>query len=116
MRRAIVFSVIIFMAAFIVSNAQPRRTPKDRAQNLKEQLNLTDEQTSKIENLYIEADKKFQEAAQVNLDRSKFREIMDSTNVQIKKLLTDEQKDTFNKLLEERRNRMSHNRQNGSSN
>lgn len=102
--------------AFIVTNAQPRRTPSERAAALKEQLNLTDEQTAKVDSLYTDADTKFQEASQNGFDRTKFRAIMDSTNTEIAKILTDEQKDAFNKILVERRNRMRGNQSNRNSN
>jgi periplasmic protein CpxP/Spy len=109
MRRT-ALSIIITMTALSVIIAQPRRTPSERAKMLKEQLNLTDDQTSKIENLYTAADKKFQNESQNGFDREKFRAVMDSTNMEIKSLLTDKQKDEFDKLLAERRNRMRRNR------
>jgi periplasmic protein CpxP/Spy len=116
MRRIIVFSIIIFIIVLIVPYAQPRRTPEERAQNLKEQLSLTDEQTSKVEKIYVEADQKFKNELQGNFDRDKFRTIMDTTNMEIEKLLTDNQKDAFNKLLEERRNRWQGNNSRSNSN
>jgi periplasmic protein CpxP/Spy len=112
MRRILGFSVIIIVMTFTVTNAQNRRTPEERAKMLKERLNLTDEQTSKVDSIYTESDKKFQDVSQNGFDRAQFRAIMDSTNSEIEKLLTDKQKDGFSKLLEERRNRMHRNNPN----
>ena len=95
-----------------ISYTQPRRTPAERAKMLKEQLNLSDEQTAKVDSIYTQADAKFQEASQDGFDRAKFRAIMDSTNSEIEKILTADQKDAFNKFIQERRNRMRRNRPN----
>jgi Spy/CpxP family protein refolding chaperone len=103
--------IIVILIASVISNAQPRRrTPAERAADLKEQLNLTDKQTAKIDSIYTISDTKFQDVMQNGFDRTKSRAIMDTTNAEISKLLTDKQKDAFNKLLEERRNRMRRNR------
>jgi Spy/CpxP family protein refolding chaperone len=109
MKRILSFSIMILMIALITSNAQPRRTPEERAKMLKDSLNLTDKQTSKIEAIYTASDPKFQEAFQNGFDREKFRSLMDSTNAEIEKVLTDKQNEKFQKLLEERRNRMRQN-------
>lgn len=100
------------MLSFSILNAQPRRTPAERAKMLKEQLNLSDEQTTKVDSIYTQADAKFKEASQDGFDRAKFREIMENTNSEIEKILTADQKDAFNKFLQERRNRMRRNRPN----
>ncbi len=112
MIKIFVLSLFVFVISFASINAQIRRTPKERAQMLKDQLSLTDSQTTKIENIYIAADKKFQESSQGNFDRSKFRAIMDSTNIELKTLLNDKQKDAFDKFIEERRGRMRGNKSN----
>ncbi|MFZ0453260.1 MAG: hypothetical protein WCE54_23895 [Ignavibacteriaceae bacterium] len=109
MKRTVSLSVLIFIISFSVLSAQPRRTPAERAKMLKEQLNLSDNQTAKVDSLYTEADTKFQEASQDGFDRAKFRAIMDSTNAEITKILTPDQKDAFNKFLQERRNHMRRN-------
>ncbi len=116
MFKVVVFSLFVFSISFASINAQTRRTPKERAQILKDQLSLTDSQTTKIENIYTAADKKFQESRQGNFDRTIFRALMDSTNTEIKKLLNDKQKDEFNKIIEERRGRMRGYKSNSNSN
>ena len=110
MIKIISLSVLVILFSLSVINAQPRRTPAERAIMLKEQLNLNDIQTAKVDSIYTEADKKFQDASQDGFDRAKFRAIMDSTNTEIEKILTPDQKDAFNKFLQERRNRMRRNR------
>lgn len=110
MLRGISFFFIMLIISISVLNAQPRRrTPAERADTLKVHLKLTDAQTSKVEAIYKESDTKLQEAFQNGFDRDQFRAIMDTTNTKIEKLLTDKQKDAFNKLLQERRNRMRRN-------
>ena len=116
MNKVFGFSIIMLLMLSFVINSQPRRTPAERAANLKDQLSLTDEQTAKVDTIYTEADKKIQAAFQNNLDRTQFRAIMDSTNTEIEKLLTEKQKEAFKKFLEERRNRMRRMRQNSNSN
>ncbi len=111
------FIFIILLLSVITLSAQPRRrTPAERAKALKEQLNLTDKQTAKVDSIYTVSDSKFQDAMQNGFDREKFRAIMDSTNSEISKLLTDKQKDAFNKILIDRRNRMQRNRPDNNSN
>ena len=116
MNKVFGFLIIMLLMLPVVINSQPRRTPAERAANLKEQLNLTDAQTAKIDTIYTKTDKKIQAAFENNFDRTQFRTIMDSTNAEITKLLTDKQKKAFEKFLEERRNRMRRMRQNSNSN
>ena len=99
-----------------ISYTQPRRTPAERAKMLKEQLNLSDEQTAKVDSIYTQADAKFQEASQDGFDRAKFRAIMDNTNTEIKALLNDKQKEAFDKIIEQRRNKIRGNRSKSKSN
>jgi hypothetical protein len=112
MIRMVSLSALIIIVILSISNAQPRRTPEDRAKMLKERLNFSDEQTAKVDSIYTQADAKFQEASQDGFNRAKFRAIMDNTNKEIEKILTADQKDAFNKFLQERRNRMRRNQPN----
>jgi protein CpxP len=116
MLRNVSFLIIMILMSLSMINAQPRRTPAERAKMLKEQLNLSDQQTAKVDSIYTEADTKFQAASQNGFDRTKFRAIMDTTNTEIEKILTSDQKDAFKKILEERRNRMRGNRSRQNSN
>ncbi len=108
--------VLIF--AFTFCNAQYRRTPQERAQNLKSRLNLTDEQTQKVTGIYQWADSV--RSARMNdtsLSRSNIRETMrgtmDSVNVKIENVLTSDQKAEYQKFLQERRRRFQRNNDNG---
>ena len=112
MIKIISVSALAVIFSLSVLNAQPRRTPAERAKVLKERLNLNDIQTAKVDSIYTEADTKFQDASQDGFNRAKFRAIMDSTNTEIEKILTPDQKDAFNKFLQERRKRMRRNRPN----
>lgn len=110
------FFVLIF--AFTFCNAQFRRTPQERAQNLKSRLNLTDEQTQKITGIYQWADSimsaNMNDSSMSRMDRRElFRNTMDSSNVQIEKILTDDQKAEYQKFLQDRRHRFQRDNNNG---
>jgi Spy/CpxP family protein refolding chaperone len=115
-RKLIPSIVIIIFISSVVSNAQPRRTPVERARMLKEQLNLTDVQTAKVDSIYTAADKTLDQDSHGNFDRAKFRSIMDETHKDIEKILTKEQNEKYQKLIQERRSRMRGYFQNRKSN
>ena len=86
--------------------AQSRLTPQERLKNLKDKLNLTEEQSVKVEKILTSSDKEMQELRKSNnMDRAKFREIMEKSDNEILKVLNDKQKTEYNKILEERRSR-----------
>ncbi len=98
-------ALILLFAAGI--NAQGRYSVKDRVDQLKQRLTLTDEQAAKVDSILTASMDK-----EKNLDvtgknrRDAMRKIMTDANAQIDSLLTDPQKAEFKKMLEERRNRM----------
>jgi Spy/CpxP family protein refolding chaperone len=103
-------STIIWLAAFLIIsvsiNAQPRITPKERLKMLNERLNLTEEQSVKIEKILKTSDEEIQKLRESEKpDRTEFRKIMDHTNQEIMTVLNEKQKTEYNKMLEERRNR-----------
>lgn len=101
--------LLITMFSFIISLAvvaQPRFTPQERLKMLKERLSLTDEQSAKVEKILINSDKEMKNLRDAeNQDRTEFRKIMENSNQEILKILSDKQKTEYNKMLEERRNR-----------
>jgi Spy/CpxP family protein refolding chaperone len=108
----VILSLAIFAFSF-TALAQPRFTPQDRLKMLKEKLNLTEEQSVKVEKILVKSSedlKKLRDSE--NPDRASFRKIMDDSNQEILKVLNDKQKEEFNKMLEERRNRRQQNMNN----
>ncbi len=99
----VVLSAVLLLLAGSI-NAQQRFTPQERAKNLKEKLNLTDEQTAKVEQILTNSNAEIQKLrAGENPDREKFREIRENSNKAILEILTEKQKTEFNKMLDERK-------------
>ena len=113
MKRTIIFMLLIaavFMATNL--NAQRRRMdPKERIKQLKADLNLTDEQTVKIEAIFKEQMDEFMKLRDsFSGDRSgireKFMSIRDKYNKKINSVLTEEQQKKYKKMQDEQRKRM----------
>ena len=88
-----------------------RRSPEERAKQLQTQLNLNDDQTSKITAIYKgQAAKMDSVRTAANGDRQAMMQammpMMKDANDKIKALLTPEQATAYDKLLQERMNRM----------
>ncbi len=106
----VLFLSLSFIILIAAANAQPRYTPNDRLERLKERLSLTKEQSKKVEKILVKADEEMKKLRDSkNPDRAAFREIMDGSNKEIQKVLTEKQKLEFNKMLEERRKRRQEN-------
>lgn len=110
--------VILFIAAALLifsfnATAQNRMSPKERLKMLNERLNLTEEQSVKIEKILQTSDEEIQKLRESeNPDRTEFRKIMDHTNQEILTILNEKQKTEYTKMLEERRNRWRKNSNN----
>jgi outer membrane lipoprotein-sorting protein len=99
----------IILLSFTVA-AQNRLTPQERLKNLKERLNLTEDQSVNVEKILETSNDDIQKLRSTeNPDRTEFRKIMDNTNQEILKVLNEKQKIEFNKILEERQNRRQRN-------
>lgn len=88
-------------------NFQGRMTPEERAAQLKERLDLTDDQTKKVEQIYRESQEKISEMRdQFAGDRSQMRENMmeqrHEINRKIEEILYDDQIGLYREYLEER--------------
>ncbi len=98
-------AVILVVAAGI--NAQGRYSVKDRVDQMKQRLTLTDDQAAKVDSILTGSMEQGR-----NLDvtgserRDAMRKIMNDANAKIDSLLTDTQRVEFKKMLDERRNRM----------
>ena len=88
-----------------------QRSPAEQAKQLQTQLNLSDDQTAKVTAIYTaQAAKRDSVMKAANGDRSAMRSammpLMKATNDQIKSILTDDQKKAYDKMLEERMQRI----------
>ncbi|MDP3148639.1 MAG: hypothetical protein Q8N83_05860 [Ignavibacteria bacterium] len=108
------FTIILFISSSVIS-AQGRMTHEERVQQYKERLKLTDDQTKKIDAILLKSEKKREELRNSG-DMENIREVMmknmEETNAQILKILKPAQKVEFNKMVEERKNRMQGQRRN----
>jgi ribosome recycling factor len=105
----ILFSLSLFVFS-LVAIAQPRVTPQERLKALKEKLNLTEDQSVKVEKILVNADEQMKKLrANGNTDRTDFRNLMDKTNQEIDKVLDEKQKIEHKKMMDERRNRRQQN-------
>jgi len=97
-----------------VSRAQGggmRRSPEEQAKNLQTQLKLTDDQTTKITAIYKDQSTKrdsIRTAANGDRDamRSAMMPLMKSTNDKVKAILTPEQATAYDKIMQDRMDRM----------
>ena len=97
-----------------VSRAQGggmRRSPEDRAKALQTQLKLTDDQTSKVTAIYkVQATKMDSVRTAANGDRQAMRSammpLMKDSNDKIKAILTPEQATAYDKIMQDRMDRM----------
>jgi Spy/CpxP family protein refolding chaperone len=97
-----------------VSRAQGggmRRSPEEQAKNLQTQLKLTDDQTTKVTAIYKDqAVKRDSIRTAANGDRQAMMQammpLMKSTGDKIKAILTPEQVTAYDKLMQERMDRM----------
>jgi len=112
MKQPIIILLVMMLLTSFFANAQMMRmNPKERAEELKEKLNLTDEQTKQAEEIYIKADKEMKETMfEGARNRERLREametIMSNIDIKILKILNDEQKEKYNEMIQERNERM----------
>jgi hypothetical protein len=90
-------------------NFQGRMSPEERAAQLKERLDLTEEQTKEVEKIYTEWQEKMSEMReQFGGDREQMREQMmasrDEINKKIEDILYEDQIELYRVYQEERRN------------
>ncbi len=100
-------SLIITFAFLAAANAQGRYSMQGRVQQLKDSLALSNSQVSAIDSIYAQAREKFQNISASGQERRQaMREIMLDTNAAIEKILTDEQRVKYEKMLTERKSIM----------
>jgi len=107
MYRTLMISAIAVLMLSLSIFAQPRMSPQERVKALTERLNLTKDQASQIEKIYIQAQdqmKKMNEGG--NADRTTMRKMMEDTQTKVNNVLDDKQKVEFKKMQDERRQGM----------
>ena len=108
-KKFFIISITLFLTVNTFAIAQMRMSHEDRVKQYSERLKLNDKQTKVVDSLLTISENKFQD---INTDdmtqrRQEMRKIMDETNKQVELILTADQKPEFQKMLEERRNRMN---------
>jgi hypothetical protein len=106
--------VVLILMSFSMIIAQPAGPPPqkmDMVKELKAKLQLTDEQVKKVETIFANNKKKIDSLFQKKnedreADRKKMDEMRKSTNSEIEKILTKEQKAKFKEMTEKMENRM----------
>jgi|ERR1041385_591630 Spy/CpxP family protein refolding chaperone len=88
-----------------------RKSPEDRAKDLQTQLKLTDDQTTKITAIYkAQATKMDSVRTAANGDRQAMRSammpLMKDTNDKVKAILTPDQATAYDKIIQDRMDRM----------
>ena len=111
--KSLILTAIIAVAFIFNVYPQSRFSAKDRVDRLKNRLNLTDTQTAKADSIFTSAENKIKAVPDTVQDRRQaFRQIMTEANNDFEKILTDDQKTEYKKMMENRRNYMRHRRNN----
>ena len=110
MKKLLVLLVMVLIQ-FTLVNAQGRMSPKERAADLKEKLELNDEQAQKVEVIFTASAEKAKELREKyagnRADMMKaMAPINEENDKKIDSLLTDKQKEKYAQMKKERRERM----------
>lgn len=104
MKKAMLLVAVALMSFGTISaqrgGGRPQMSVEDQVKQLKEELNLTDDQTKKVTTLYTDFEKKMKEAGEGS--REQMRAEREKLNQQVEALLTDEQKKTFQQVRAQR--------------
>ena len=112
MLRTTIILTIAFLISSISAIAQPRMSVEERVQHLKENLSLTDKQVKQVKTILVETDSIMTSMRGNGMpDWSSIRSVMEKTDDKILKVLNDDQKTLYKKMIEERKNRMQGSRQ-----
>ncbi len=108
----LMFAAIFVLAFVLGTNAQNRRfSVQNRVDRLKERLNLTDAQTAKVDSILTASMNSVRAIPDSVQDRRQaMRQIMVNANADIEKILTNDQKAEYKKMMEERGGRMRRHR------
>jgi periplasmic protein CpxP/Spy len=113
MKKIVLLVILSFIIISVNSIAQSRFTPQERLKNLKERLNLTEDQSAKVEKILTKSDAAVKSLrASDNPDWNEMKKLREDSNQQIMSILNDSQKAVFTKMQEERKNRWQKNSNN----
>ncbi len=105
-RFLLLLTFCLFISAHL-SDAQFRMNVQDRLKRLEERLILNKKQSVKIEAILKKSESKIKALPENRSERwEKMKGIIDEENIEIEKVLSQNQKVEFNKMLDERRARM----------
>jgi Spy/CpxP family protein refolding chaperone len=108
-RKLFVFAFALVLSINTFSIAQMRMSHEARVKQYSEKLKLNDNQKKLVDSIFTVSEKKM--SLITTEDRTQRREemkkIMDEVNKQIELILTPDQETIFQKMLEERRNRLN---------
>ena len=103
----LIFSIIITLAFIAGANAQRRFSIQDRVAQLKDSLALTDTQSVAIDSILTNAMEKGRNMDVTGSERREaMMQIMKDANKDIEKILTDDQRVKYERMLAERRSQM----------
>jgi periplasmic protein CpxP/Spy len=107
MPRFLFLLTLLLIISVHISDAQFRMNVQDRLKRLEERLNLSKNQSVKVEAILKKSDGKIKALPENRSERwEKMKGIMDEENKEIEKILNKDQKVEFNKMLDERKARM----------
>ena len=103
----LILSIIIALAFIAGANAQHRFSIQDRVAQLKDSLALTDTQSVAIDSILTNAMEKGRIMDVTGSERREaMMQIMKDANKDIEKILTDDQRVKYERMLAERRSQM----------
>ncbi len=103
----LILSIIIALAFIAGANAQHRFSIQDRVAQLKDSLALTDTQSVAIDSILTNAMEKGRNMDVTGSERREaMMQIMKDANKDIEKILTDDQRVKYERMLAERRSQM----------
>ena len=107
-RRIFILVIAFLLSINTFSIAQMRMSHEERVKQYSERLKLNDNQTKKVDLIITNAEKKIGQITTEDRTqrREEMRKVFDESNKQIEKILKPVQKPEFQKMLEERKNRM----------
>lgn len=108
-KKTLIFAFALLLSINTFSIAQMRMSHEDRVKQYTERLKLTDKQTKKVDTIMTEQEKKMSAITTDDMQErfGQMRKLMDESSKQIEKILTKDQKPEFQKMMEERKNRMN---------
>ena len=108
-RKLFIFTFALLLSINTFSIAQMRMSHETRVKQYSERLKLNDEQTKAVDSILSVSEKKFSQITTEDKTQrhEEMKKIMDESNIRIAAILTPDQNTEFQKMLDERKNRMN---------